>query len=129
MVAKPRTQPKAGKPAKALAKTPSMKTIKVKVGGTTLKILVGIVTIPPGTYADRPGPSGGHIITPLEKGMTRITRTTSGKGMVSAQADKLKLASGAPLWVPDTPKGVTVRIENTSTKMVTFGKLYPPRRA
>ena len=124
MVAKPRTRPKTSSSTKAT--TPEMKTVKVEVGGRSLKIRVGVVTIPPGTYADRQGPSGAHTISPLEKGVTRITRTTSGDNIVT-KVDKIELGFGEPLWVPDTPKGVTVRIENTSSKMVVFGKIYPPK--
>jgi hypothetical protein len=121
MAAKPRS--KANSPGAARA-TFKVKNLKAKFGSKTVPVKVDFVTLPPGATIKRKGPVRGMLITHLERGVTRLARTTTTKGLrpdrvvISYKPDQV-------FWVPETPRGVEVELTNVGSTIGTFGKIYP----
>jgi hypothetical protein len=120
MAAKPRSKANTSDTARATFK---VKKLKAKFGTKTVPVRVDFVTIPPGATIKRRGPVRGMLIKSLDKGVTRLARTTkrgvrSNKIVISYQPNET-------FWVPETPAGVEVELTNIGDNVGTFGKIYP----
>jgi hypothetical protein len=121
MAAKPRSKANNSDAARATFK---VKNLTAKFGSKSVPVKVDFVTIPPGATIKRKGPTRGMLITHLERGVTRLARTTTTKG-VRLKRMVISYKPNQVFWVPETPTGVEVELTNVGSTIGTFGKIYP----